>query len=69
MAACITAVSGASKDVNGDGSVNEADRKLLAPTTVVANAHAQGLLVHPFTFRNEQARLASDYKACRSTNT
>jgi glycerophosphoryl diester phosphodiesterase len=48
--------------VNGDGLVNEADRKLLPPTAVVANAHAQGLLVHPFTFRNEQRRLASDYK-------
>ena len=46
----------------GDGAVNEADRKLLAPTAVVANAHAQGLVVHPFTFRNEQRRLASDYR-------
>jgi glycerophosphoryl diester phosphodiesterase len=60
--ACITIVNGACKDVNGDGLVNEADRKLLPPTAVVANAHAQGLLVHPFTFRNEQRRLASDYK-------
>lgn len=60
--ACITVVNGACNDVNGDGLVNEADRKLLPPTTVVANAHAQGLLVHPFTFRNEQRRLASDYK-------
>ena len=29
---------------------------------VVADAHAAGLLVHPFTFRNEQYRLASDFK-------
>ncbi len=49
-------------DANGDGKVNEADRKLLGPSAVVAGAHAQGLLVHPFTFRNEQRRLASDYK-------
>jgi glycerophosphoryl diester phosphodiesterase len=61
-AACINVVGGACKDANGDGLVNEADRKLLPPSAVVANAHAQGLLVHPFTFRNEQRRLASDYK-------
>ncbi|MFZ5538865.1 MAG: glycerophosphodiester phosphodiesterase [Pseudomonadota bacterium] len=48
-------------DVNGDGRVDEADRTLLAPTTVVADAHAAGLLVHPFTFRSEQRRLAKDY--------
>ena len=61
-AACINIVAGKCTDANGDGLVNEADRKLLPPTAVVANAHAQGLLVHPFTFRNEQRRLASDYK-------
>jgi glycerophosphoryl diester phosphodiesterase len=60
--ACITVVGAACKDVNGDGLVNEADRKLLPASSVLANAHAQGLLVHPFTFRNEQRRLASDYK-------
>ncbi len=61
-AACISIVAGKCTDVNGDGLVNETDRKLLPPSAVVANAHAQGLLVHPFTFRNEQRRLASDYK-------
>jgi len=62
-AACIQIdAGGACVDNNGDGLVNEADRKLLKPTEVVANAHARGLLVHPFTFRNEQRRLASDYK-------
>jgi glycerophosphoryl diester phosphodiesterase len=61
-AACIKIVADKCVDANGDGLVNEADRKLLAPSAVVANAHAQGLLVHPFTFRNEQRRLASDYK-------
>jgi glycerophosphoryl diester phosphodiesterase len=59
---CVTVVAGKCADVNGDGLVNEADRKLLPPSAVVANAHAQGLLVHPFTFRNEQRRLASNYK-------
>ena len=61
-AACINIVAGKCTDANGDALVNEADRKLLLPTAVVANAHAQGLLVHPFTFRNEQRRLASDFK-------
>ena len=60
--ACITVVAGRCADVNGDGLVNEADRKLLLPSAVVANAHQAGLLVHPFTFRNEQRRLASNYK-------
>ena len=59
--ACVTVVNNACADVNGDGRVNEADRKLLAPSAVLANAHAQGLLVHPYTFRNEQRRLASSY--------
>jgi glycerophosphoryl diester phosphodiesterase len=61
-AACMQIVAGKCADANGDGLVNEADRKLLPPTAVVANAHAQGLLVHPYTFRNEQRRLASDFK-------
>lgn len=50
------------EDANGDGLVNEADRVLLPPTRVLADAHAAGLAVHPFTFRNEQRRLASDYR-------
>jgi glycerophosphoryl diester phosphodiesterase len=49
-------------DENGDGLVNEGDRKLLAPSDLVARAHARGLLVHPYTFRNEQKRLAFDYE-------
>jgi glycerophosphoryl diester phosphodiesterase len=52
---------GKGDDINGDGLVNEADRKLLPPTDVIANAHKLGLLVHPYTFRNEQKRLVSDY--------
>ena len=61
-AACIKIVAGACADNNGDGLVNEADRKLLPPSAVVANAHKLGLLVHPYTFRSEQRRLASDYR-------
>jgi glycerophosphoryl diester phosphodiesterase len=60
--ACIKIDAGKCGDANGDGLVNDADRKLLPPSAVIANAHAQGLLVHPYTFRNEQRRLASDYK-------
>ena len=36
--------------------------KLLAPTDLVRRAHEHGLLVHPYTFRNEQSRLAPDYQ-------
>lgn len=56
-----TLVNGACSDVNGDGAVNEADRKLLPATDIVANAHKLGLVVHPYTFRNEQRRLATDH--------
>lgn len=48
-------------DSNGDGLVDERDRELLPATNVVANAHRAGLLVHPYTFRSEQRRLASNY--------
>jgi len=50
-------------DVNGDGSVNDADRTRLPPTDLVPRAHAAHLFVHPFTFRNEGLFLASDYGA------
>jgi len=36
--------------------------RLLPPTDFVAHARRVGLLVHPFTFRNEQKRLASDFE-------
>ena len=39
----------------------EASRKLLAPTNLIERAHKIGLLVHTWTFRNEQRRLVSDY--------
>jgi glycerophosphoryl diester phosphodiesterase len=48
-------------DENGDGLVNEADRKLLPPTDLIDRAHAHGLQIHTWTFRNEQRRLVSDY--------
>ncbi|WP_457417646.1 glycerophosphodiester phosphodiesterase [Roseateles sp. P5_E7] len=61
--ACRTvAAGGGCADVTGDGLVDERDRKLLPATDIVANAHKLGLMVHPYTFRSEQKRLASDYK-------
>jgi glycerophosphoryl diester phosphodiesterase len=59
-AALAVGPDGEASDANGDGSVNDADRKLLPPTDLVARAHARGLLVHPYTFRNEARRLPSD---------
>jgi glycerophosphoryl diester phosphodiesterase len=60
--ACKKVVAGACQDVTGDGAVDERDRGLLPATDIVANAHKLGLVVHPYTFRPEQKRLASDYK-------
>jgi len=37
------------------------DKTLTAPSTVVADAHAVGLVVHPYTFRNEPRFLAPAY--------
>jgi glycerophosphoryl diester phosphodiesterase len=47
-------------DPNGSGP-GEAALKLAPPTDLVARAHKAGLLVHPYTFRNEQRRLPKDY--------
>ncbi|MBI5925632.1 MAG: glycerophosphodiester phosphodiesterase [Aquabacterium sp.] len=47
---------------NPDGSgPGEAKLKLAAPTDLIERAHAAGLKVHTWTFRNEQRRLAGDY--------
>jgi glycerophosphoryl diester phosphodiesterase len=46
-----------SSAVGADGQ-----RHLLPPTDLVARAHNRGLVVHPYTFRNEQKRLVSDYQ-------
>ena len=48
-------------DANGDGVVDERDRKLLPPTDLIERAHDHGLQIHTWTFRNEQSRLVSDY--------
>lgn len=47
----------APNDANGcDGS----HRLSMAPTRIVADAHAAGLLVHPYTFHSDVRRLAPD---------
>ena len=50
------------RDINGDGKINLNDATTQAPTTLIADAHRAGLFVHAYTFRNEQRRLAADYK-------
>ncbi len=53
---------GKADDVNGDGAVNDADKTLTAPTSLIQDAHQAGLLVHLYTLRNEPRYLAADYK-------
>ncbi|CAL1241530.1 glycerophosphodiester phosphodiesterase [Candidatus Methylocalor cossyra] len=54
---------GQADDVDGDGIVGDSDKTLLPPTSLIADAHAVGLLVHTWTFRNEPGRyLAADYR-------
>ncbi|MGW7455060.1 glycerophosphodiester phosphodiesterase [Streptomyces sp. NPDC054787] len=40
----------------------DAAGKLGAPTTLVRDAHAQGLLLHPYTARNENSFLPADFR-------
>lgn len=50
------------RDLNGDGKANLQDANTQTPTTLIDDAHKAGLFVHAYTFRNEQRRLALDYK-------
>jgi hypothetical protein len=52
---------GQADDVNGDGVVDDSDRNVLPPTTLIRDAHAVGLLVHTWTFRNERQFLGRQY--------
>ncbi len=52
---------GKPKDLNGDKKITETDRVTITPTSVVKDAHAAGLFVHAYTFRNEADLLAFDY--------
>ncbi|MBK6743704.1 MAG: glycerophosphodiester phosphodiesterase [Hydrogenophilales bacterium] len=54
--------SGKMLDANGDGAVNYMDASSQPATSLIADAHKLGLLVHTWTFRNEAKRLAHDYK-------
>jgi glycerophosphoryl diester phosphodiesterase len=47
--------------VSTTGTGSDAERRLLPPTDLIQRAHTHGLLVHTWTFRNEQHRLVSDY--------
>ncbi len=60
--AIVVKPDGTVADANGDDLVNETDRVLLPPTDLVERAHDHGLLIHTWTFRNEQRRLASDFE-------
>src|SRR3712207_336395 len=53
---------GKADDLTGDGKADEQDRVLASPTDVVKDAHAAGLQVFTWTFRNEPKRLASSFK-------
>lgn len=54
--------SGNPVDVNGDGAINEADFEAVPnDTALVDEAKSRGLLVHPWTFRDEPGRLATSY--------
>jgi glycerophosphoryl diester phosphodiesterase len=53
---------GKADDLNADGVIDDRDRVMMPATDVVKNAHAEGLMVHPYTFRSEAKRLASDFK-------
>ena len=43
------------------GTGPESTRTLAPPTDLIERAHAHGLQIHTWTFRNEQSRLVSDY--------
>jgi glycerophosphoryl diester phosphodiesterase len=43
------------------GTGPDSSRTLAPPTDLIQRAHAHGLLIHTWTFRNEQSRLVSDY--------
>jgi glycerophosphoryl diester phosphodiesterase len=40
----------------------DAAGKLTSPTTLVRDAHAKGLILHPYTMRNENTFLPADFR-------
>jgi len=55
-------VSVAGAKLTATAAYSEANRNLLSPSPLIDDAHRTGLLVHVWTFRNEQHRLAADYQ-------
>lgn len=53
--------SGNIVDRNGDGARNYGDASSQPASSLIDDAHKAGLIVHAYTFRNEQRRLAFDY--------
>lgn len=49
-------------DLNGDGAISDGDRVTGTPTTLIADAHNAGLLVHLYTLRNESFFLPDSYE-------
>ncbi|KAF4314654.1 hypothetical protein G195_011724, partial [Phytophthora kernoviae 00238/432] len=52
---------GNAADSNGDGQVSDADYTVFEYPNVIEDAHAAGLLVHTWTMRDENYRLAVNY--------
>lgn len=52
--------NGQPADINGDGAVNEADGVSRQNSNLIADAHAAGLVVHPYTIRTDWP-FARDY--------
>lgn len=48
-------------DLNGDNIISDADYLLQDPTSLIEDAHEAGLVVHAYTFRNEDRYLAPEY--------
>ncbi|MDX6313511.1 MAG: glycerophosphoryl diester phosphodiesterase [Streptomyces sp.] len=46
----------------------DADGKLTAPTTLVPDAHSAGLVLHPYTMRNENQFLPAEYRTGTDPN-
>jgi glycerophosphoryl diester phosphodiesterase len=53
--------AGAVVDSDGDGVVGDSDYYTYVNNTIIEDAHARGLLVHAYTFRDESFRLAANY--------
>ncbi len=55
--------NGQPDDLNGDGLISDADRQLGDPTNLIAEAHAAGLQVHPYTIRDDGFFQSPDYSS------